>query len=111
MKERKWFVKYKNSGGFGEGMEVKGASEHDAILNVVDSLREDCDFITQLVNVEEIFDEIDEKEEDAKWSIKGGPVLGQGDQDMLNSCLDEMFNENGESLREAFDKEIEKRNK
>ena len=54
MKERKWFVEYKNSDGFGEGMEVEGASEHDAILNVVDFLREDCDFITQLINVEEI---------------------------------------------------------
>ena len=54
MKERKWFVEYKNSGGFGEGMEVKGASEHDAILNVVDILREDCDFMTKLVDVYEI---------------------------------------------------------
>ena len=57
MKERKWFVEYKNSGGYGEGMEVEGASEHDAILNVVDFLREDCDFITQLINVEEIIDD------------------------------------------------------
>ena len=54
MKERKWFVKYKNSGGFGEGMEVEGASEHDAILNVVDSLREDCDFISEIIDVKEI---------------------------------------------------------
>ena len=54
MKERKWFVRYKNSGGFGDGIEVKGASEHDAILNVVDILREDCDFISKLVNVKEI---------------------------------------------------------
>ena len=105
MKERKWFVEYKNSGGFGEGMEVEGASEHDAILSVVDFLREDCDFISVVRNVEEIFDE---EEDDGQWSIKGGPVLGQGDQDVLNSCLDQMFNENGESLREAFDKEIEK---
>ena len=54
MKERKWFVKYKNSGGFGEGIEVYGASEHDAILEVVDILREDCDFISKLVDVYEI---------------------------------------------------------
>ena len=56
MKEEKrlWFVEYKNSGGFGEGMEVNGASEHDAILEVVDILRIDCDFITKLINVEEI---------------------------------------------------------
>ena len=54
MKERKWFVEYKNSGGFGEGMEVYGASAHDAILVVVDSLREDSDFITRLIDVEEI---------------------------------------------------------
>ena len=57
MKKRKWFVEYKNSGGFGEGMEVEGASEHDAILNVVDILREDCDFISKLVDVYEINEE------------------------------------------------------
>ena len=54
MKERKWFVEYKNSGGFGEGMEVNGASEHDAILSVVDILREDCDFISRIIDVKEI---------------------------------------------------------
>ena len=54
MKKRKWFVEYKNSGGFGEGIEVNGVSEHDAILNVMDILREDCDFISKIVNVEQI---------------------------------------------------------
>ena len=54
MKERKWFVEYKNSGGFGEGIEVYGASEHDAILEVVDILRIDCDFISKIINIEEI---------------------------------------------------------
>ena len=54
MKKRKWFVEYKNSGGFGEGMEVNGVSEHDAILNVVDILRIDCDFISKIINVKEI---------------------------------------------------------
>ena len=54
MKRRKWFVEYKNSGGFGEGIEVYGASEHDAILEVVDILRIDSDFISKIINVEEI---------------------------------------------------------
>jgi hypothetical protein len=54
MKKRKWFVEYKNSGGFGEGMEVEEVSEHNAILVVVDSLREDSDFITRLIDVYEI---------------------------------------------------------
>ena len=54
MKTRKWIVEYKNSGGFGEGIEVNGTSEHDAILNVIDILRKDCDFISKIVNVEEI---------------------------------------------------------
>ena len=54
MKTRKWIVEYKNSSGFGEGIEVNGTSEHDAILNVIDILRKDCDFISKIVNVEEI---------------------------------------------------------
>jgi len=104
MKKRKWFVEYKNSGGFGEGMEVEGASEHDAILNVIDSLREDCDFISKLVNVEEIFDE---EEDDGQWSIKGGPVLEQEHQDTLNDAMLNMVNEDGMTLKQVWDKEIE----
>ena len=103
MKERKWFVEYKNSGGFGEGMEVEGASEQDAILSVVDFLREDCDFITQLINVEEIFDE----EEDPVWSIKGGEVLEQEYQDTLNDAFLNMVNEDGMTLKQVWNKEIE----
>ena len=105
MKERKWMVEYKNSGGFGEGMEVEGASEHDAILNVVDILREDCDFISKLVNVEEIFD--DEEDDDGLWSIKGGPVLDQDSQDALNDAMFNMVNEDGMTLKQVWDKEIE----
>ena len=51
----KWFnCVDTGTGHSGEGMEVNGVSEHDAILNVVDILRIDCDFISKIINVKEI---------------------------------------------------------
>ena len=34
-------------------MDIKGISENDAILTLVDNLREDCDFISEIVEIYE----------------------------------------------------------
>ena len=49
-----YIIKYKDSGGFGCGEEIKGMSENDAILTLIDNLREDCDFISEIINIKEI---------------------------------------------------------
>ena len=50
--------------------------------------------------------------EAAEWRAEDSKTgdkieLDQGAQEMLNECLDTMVNEDGETLRETFDKEIE----
>ena len=51
-----YIIKYKDSGEFGCEEEIKGMSENDAILTLVDDLREDCDFISEIIDIEEIKD-------------------------------------------------------
>ena len=101
---KKWMVEYKDRSDFGCGVEIMAPSEHLAIIRLVELLLEEDDFMSRLLFVMEAEDEIDEKEKDAKWSIKGGPMLEQEHQDTLHDAMDSVFNEDGESLREAMEK-------
>ena len=61
---------------------------------------------TSIDDVNEITSDTPEwKAEDSKTGEK--IELDQGAQEVLNECLDTMVNEDGETLRETFDKEIE----
>ena len=53
MKKKTYNIMYLDSGGFKCGEEIKGVSENDAILMLVDNLREDCDFISEIIEVNE----------------------------------------------------------
>ena len=46
-------IVYKDAGGFKCGEEIEGVCENDAILTLVDNLREDCDFISEIIEVNE----------------------------------------------------------
>ena len=99
---KKWMVEYKDRSDFGCGVEIMAPSEHLAIIRLVELLLEEDDFMSRLLSVMEVEDQ--EEKEDGQWSIKDGPELTQEHQDTLNDALDSVFNEDGESLREAMEK-------
>ena len=104
MKEMKtYFVKYKDRGGYGCGEEIQASSEDQAVKVVQMELIREGDYMTELRDVREL----KEDEDDGQWSIKGGPVLDQEDQDTLNDAMLNMVNENGMTLKQVWDKEIE----
>ena len=106
MKEemKKWMVEYKDRGDYGCGEEVEAIDENHAIRIVQKELLDDNDFMSRLVQVYEVEDE---EEDDGQWSIKGGPVLEQEHQDTLNDAMLNMVNEDGMTLKQVWDKEIE----
>ena len=106
MKEemKKWMVEYKDRGDYGCGEEVEAIDENHAIRVVQMGLLDDNDFMSRLVQVYELEDE---EEDDGQWSIKGGPVLEQEHQDTLNDAMLNMVNEDGMTLKQVWDKEIE----
>ena len=103
MKEemKKWMVEYKDRSDYGCGEEVEAIDENHAIRIVQMGLLDDDDFMSRLLCVHEVEDQ--EEKEDGQWSIEGGPELTQEDQDTLNDAMDGMFNDNGESLRNAME--------
>ena len=106
MKEemKKWMVEYKDRGDYGCGEEVEAIDENHAIRIVQMGLLDDNDFMSRLVQVYEVEDE---EEDDGQWSIKSGPVLEQEHQDTLNDAMLNMVNEDGMTLKQVWDKEIE----
>ena len=97
-------IEYRDCTGMRCGQVMENyLNEKMAIHGLQLELMDEGDYMTELIHVEEV-----EDIEEPTWSIKDGPILEQEHQDTLNDALDTMFNENGESLREAFDKEIEK---
>ena len=111
MKEmKKYFVEYKDGGEYGYGQEIMASSEDSAVRKVqMELLRED-NYMSRLMRVEEIYDEeetfYDYGKDEPVWSIKDGPELDQESQDTLNYAFDNCINEDGGTLRQAFDQQI-----
>ena len=111
MKEmKKYFVEYKDGGEYGYGQEIMASSEDQAVRKVqMELLRED-NYMSRLMKVEEVHDEeetfYDYGKDEPVWSIKDGPELDQESQDTLNYAFDNCRNEDGGTLRQAFDQQI-----
>ena len=111
MKEmKKYFVEYKDGGEYGYGQEIMASSEDQAVRKVqMELLRED-NYMSRLMKVEEVHDEeetfYDYGKDEPVWSIKDGPELDQESQDTLNYAFDNCINEDGGTLRQAFDQQI-----
>ena len=101
MKEemKKWEIEFRDGGDYGCGQIVEGKDEREAVQKLQLELIEEDDFMSKLVSIMEV-----EDQEDAQWSIEGGPELDQEDKDTLNYAMDSMFNDDGESLRESMEK-------
>ena len=103
MKEMKTYsVEYKDRGGYGCGEEVEASSEDQAVKVVQMELIREGDYMTELRDVREL-----EEHEQPLWKLENGTLLDQEHQDTLNDAMLNMVNENGMTLKQVWDKEIE----
>ena len=121
MKEmRTYFVKYKDQSDFGCGEEVKvyesevfietglrHSGEKIAVMKVQKTLLEEHEYMSKLVDVYEIEEDSSCDNCNQEWKLDDGTVLDQEDQDALNDAMLNMVNEDGMTLKQTFDKEIE----
>ena len=112
MKEmKKYFVEYKDGGDYGCGEEIMAESEDHAVKLVQMGLLKEDDYMNRLICVQELFEDEEETfydygKDEPVWSIKDGPELDQESQDTLNYAFDNCINEDGGTLRQAFDQQI-----
>ena len=81
-------------------VEVEGTSERQAIINLQTELIDNGDYMTQLIDIQEV--EEDDCESQV-WSVKDGPVLDQDSQDALNEAFNTFVNEDGLTMKELID--------
>jgi len=125
--KRIFYVEYKDGGDYGCAEEVevydsevfietglKHSGEKIAVMKVTQTLLDEHDYMSKLIEVYEITPEVaihDEEEtfydygkDEPVWSIKNGPELDQEDQDTLNYAFESMVNKDGLTMKEAIDK-------
>jgi len=128
--KRIFCVEYRDGGGYGCAEEVevyesevfietglKHSGEKIAVTKVTQTLLDEYDYMSKLIDVYEITPKVaihdeeetfyDYGEDEPVWSIKDGPELDQESQDALNDAFLNCRNEDGITLKQAFDKEIE----
>ena len=97
-------IEYRDCTGMRCGQVMENyLNEKMAIHGLQLELMDEGDYMTELIHVEEV-----EDVEEPTWSIKDGPVLDQESQDALNHAFLNYTNEDGMTLKQAFDREIEK---
>jgi len=84
--------------------DILSVSEKEAVIKLQLELIGNDDIMTELIYVEEL---VEDSNDIGEWSIKDGTVLDQDSQDALNEAFNTFVNEDGLTLKETFDKELE----
>ncbi len=119
--KRIYYVDYKDGGDYGCAEEVEVyesemkpsihksySGEEIAVMKVQQDLLDDYSFMSRLIEVYEITPEVAiHDDEPGDWTLEDGTVLDQDSQDALNDAMLNMVNEDGMTLKQVWDKEIE----
>ena len=79
-------------------VEMEGITEKQAIINLQVELIENGDYMTQLIDIQEVNDD-----DDGGWSLEDGTPLDQDSQDALKEAFDTFVNEDGLTMKEVID--------
>jgi len=78
------------------GVEVDALSEKEAIIIYQQELIEDGDYMTQLIDIQEVND-------DGEWTLEDGTPLGKNLQERLNDAMSSYTNSDGLTLEQAME--------
>jgi len=87
------------------GVEIEAVGEKEAIQILQQDLIEDGDYMTQLIDIQEVEDD------DGGWSLEDGTPLDQDSQDALNDAMSTYTNSNGLTLEQAMERASQNKNK
>ena len=97
-------IEYKDCTGMRCGVVVENyLNEKMAIHGLQLKLMDEGDYMTELISV----DEVNNDEDLGDWTLEDGTVLDQDSQDALNDAMLNMVNEDGMTLKQVWNKEIE----
>ena len=96
-KMKNYEIEYKDCTGMRCGVEIKALHEKEAIINLQQELIEDGDYMTQLIDIQEV------DENDNRWTLEDGTPLSDSDQETLNYAFENYINEDGLTMKQVID--------
>ena len=96
-------IEYKDCTGMVCGVEVKSVSEDKAIRNLQLELIKNDDYMTQLIDIQEVNEGSQCGDCKPVWSTKNGTELDQEFQDTLNDAFNSFVNKDGLTMKEVID--------
>ena len=84
-------------------VEMEGLSEKEAIINLQKELIGFGDYMTQLIDIQEVNDD--------GWSLEDGTPLDQDSQNALNDAMSTYTNSEGLTLEQAMERASQRKNK
>jgi hypothetical protein len=95
---KKYEIEYKDCTSMRCGVEIEALSEKEAIIILQKELIEDGDYMTQLIDIQEVNDD------DGGWTLEDGTPLSDSDQETLNYAFENYVNEDGLTLEQAMER-------
>ena len=92
-------------------VEVEGTSERQAIINLQTELIDNGDYMTQLIDIQEVNDDCQCGDCEPSWSTGDGTELDQDSQDALNDAMSTYTNSSGLTLEQAMERASQRKNK
>jgi len=98
-------IEYKDCIGMRCGVKIDALHEREAIINLQKELIHNNDYMTQLIDIQEV------SSDDDGWSLEDGTPLDQDSQDALNEAMSTYTNSNGLTLEQAMELASKRKNK
>ena len=90
-------IEYRDCTSMRCGVEIEALSEKEAIHRLQYILIDEGDYMTQLIDIQEVSDN------DDGWTLEDGTPLDENDQELLNYAFDTYVNEDGLTMKEVID--------
>ena len=97
---KKYEIEYKDCTGMVCGVEVKSVSEDKAIRNLQLELIKNDNYMTQLIDIQEVNEGCQCGDCKPVWSTEDGKELDKNDQEVLNYAFENYVNENGLTIKQ-----------
>ena len=96
---KKYEIEYKDSIGMRCGVNIKALHEKEAIINLQQTLIEEGDYMTQLIDIQEV------SNGNGPWTLEDGTPLDENDQELLDYAFDNYVNEDGKTMKQVINGE------
>jgi hypothetical protein len=95
---KKYEIEYRDCISMTCVVDIEALHEKEAIIILQKELIEDGDYMTQLIDIQEVNDD------DGGWTLEDGTPLSDSDQETLNYAFENYVNEDGLTLEQAMER-------